>query len=267
MSNFSDFRGSGGSTTRTITRLVATGGQTTFSVSYNIGYIDVYLNGSKLDSSEYTATSGTNIILNESCSAGDIVELIAYSGISITGELDIEDETTNASRFVILSDVSSGGISTAKVSSAKLTFNPSTGRLETPSLDLTAGPVTEKVNVVVGSANATANIDVKTSAVWLFVSNSSATWTHNIRGDASTPLNTLMGVGESIVVTIISKQSSASFFTDNITIDGVAVTEYWQGGSAPTAGISATGYDTYVWTIIKTASATFTVLASQTEFT
>jgi len=267
MSNFSDFRGSGGSTTRTITRLVATGGQTTFSVSYTIGYIDVYLNGSKLDSSEYTATSGTNIILNESCSAGDIVELIAYSGISITGELDIQDETTNASRFVILSDVSSGGISTVKVSSTKLTFNPSTGTLGTPSLDLTGGPVTEKVNVVAGTANGTANIDVKTSNVWLFTTNSTATWTHNIRGDASTTLNSVMGIGESLVLTVISKQNNTTYFTDNITIDGVAVTEYWQGGSAPTAGISATGYDAYVWTIIKTASATYTVLASQTEFT
>jgi len=267
MSNFSDYRGGGGSTTRTVTRVVATGGQTTFSVNYNIGYIDVYLNGSKLDASEYTANNATTVVLNEACSAGDIVELIAYQGISITGELDIQDETTNASRFVILSEVSSGGISTAKVSSTKLTFNPSTGTLGTPSLDLTGGPVTEKVNVVAGTANGTANIDVKTSNVWLFTTNSSATWTHNIRGDASTTLNSVMSVGESIVVSVISKQNSTSNYASNITIDGAAVTEYWQGGSVPSAGLSATGYDVYTWTIIKTASGTYTVIAAQTEFT
>ena len=266
MSNFSDFRGGGGSTTRTVTRVVATGGQTSFSVSYNIGYIDVYLNGSKLDSSEYTANNATTVVLNEACSAGDIVELISYQGISITGELDIQDETTNANRFVILSDVSSGGISTAKVSSSKLIFNPSTGTLTTPSLDLTGGPVTEKVNVVAGTANGTANIDVRTANVWLFTTNTTATWTHNIRGNASTTLNSIMSVGESLVVSVISKQNNTSYYSANITIDGAAVTEYWQGGNAPPAGLSASGYDAYTWTIIKIATATFTVISAQTRF-
>lgn len=269
MSNFSDYRGGGGGgvTSRTVNRFVATGGQTTFTVDYIVGYIDVYLNGSKLDASEYTANNSTTVILNDACSAGDIVELIAYRGISIGGALDIQDETTNASRFVILSDTQNGGISTAKVSSTKLTFNPSTGTLGTPSLDLTGGPVTEKVNVVAGTANGTANIDVKTANVWLFTTNSSATWTHNIRGNASTTLNSVMSVGESIVVSVISKQNSTSNYASNITIDGAAVTEYWQGGSAPSAGLSATGYDVYTWTIIKTASGTYTVIAAQTEFT
>jgi hypothetical protein len=267
MSNFSDFRGGGGSTTRTVTRVVATGGQTTFSVSYNIGYIDVYLNGSKLDSSEYTANNATTVVLNEACSAGDIVELISYQGISITGELNITDDTTNANRFVIMSDISSGGISTARVASTKLTFNPSSGTLGTNSLDITGGPVFEKVNIVAGTANGTANIDVRTSNVWLFTTNSTATWTHNIRADASTSLNSIMSTGESIVVSVISKQNSTSFYSNNITIDGAAVTEFWQGGSTPSAGLSATGYDVYTWTIIKTASSTFTVIAAQTQFT
>lgn len=266
MSNFSDFRGGGGSTTRTVTRFDATGGQTTFLVNYNIGYLDVYLNGAKLDSSEYTANTGTNVVLNEACSTGDIVELISYQGISITGELNITDDTTNANRFVIMSDISSGGISTARVASTKLTFNPSSGTLGTNSLDITGGPVFEKVNIVAGTANGTANIDVRTSNVWLFTTNSTATWTHNIRGDASTSLDSIMSTGESIVVSVISKQNSTSFYSNNITIDGAAVTEFWQGGSTPSAGLSASGYDAYTWTIIKTASATFTVISAQTRF-
>lgn len=268
MSNYSTFRGGGGSTTRTITRVVATGGQTTFSVSYNVGYVDVYLNGSKLDSSEYTATNGTSVILTEACSTGDIVELIVYQGISISNnQLTItDDNSTNANRFIVISDVSSGGISTARVASTKLTFNPSTGTLSPASLEITAGPVLEKVNVVAGTANGTASIDVKTSNVWLFTTNSTATWTHNIRGDASTSLDSIMSVGESIVVSVISKQNSTSFYSNNITIDGAAVTEFWQGGNAPTAGLSSSGYDAYTWTIIKTAAATFTVIAAQTRF-
>jgi hypothetical protein len=44
-----------------------------------------------------------------------------------------------------------------------------------------------------------------------------------------------------------------------------SVTVEWQGGTAPAAG-NASGIDVYLYNIIKTASATFTVLASQTKF-
>lgn len=121
--------------------------------------------------------------------------------------------------------------------------------------------VLEKVNIVAGAANATSNIDVKTAAVWLFTSNSSGTWTHNIRGDASTSLNSMMAIGQKLTVVVISTQNSTSNYTANITIDGAAQTEYFLGGSAPSSG-GGSGYDLYNWDIIKTADATFTVLAN-----
>ena len=43
------------------------------------------------------------------------------------------------------------------------------------------------------------------------------------------------------------------------------VTPEWQGGSAPSAG-NASSLDVYTYTVIKTGSATFTVLAAQTQF-
>jgi hypothetical protein len=45
----------------------------------------------------------------------------------------------------------------------------------------------------------------------------------------------------------------------------VTVTPVWQGGSAPAAG-NVSSIDVYTYTVIKTAAATFTVLASQTQF-
>ena len=123
----------------------------------------------------------------------------------------------------------------------------------------------EKATVTAGAANATSDLDIKTSTVYLFTTNSGATWTHNIRGDGSTSLNSMMDIGQSIVVAVMSKQNNTSYYTANITIDGAAQTEYFTGG-APTSGQSTTGYDGYFWTIIKTADATFTVLATQTEF-
>ena len=53
--------------TRTVTDFTATSGQTTFSVSYTVGYIDVYRNGVRLANGDYTATNGTSIVLSAAC--------------------------------------------------------------------------------------------------------------------------------------------------------------------------------------------------------
>jgi hypothetical protein len=64
---------------RTITTFTATAAQTTFSVTYTQGLIDVFYNGSNLAQSEYTATNGTSIILATACQLNDIVVVYAYS--------------------------------------------------------------------------------------------------------------------------------------------------------------------------------------------
>jgi hypothetical protein len=59
----------------------STAGQTTFSVTngYATGYVDVYINGSKLSTTEFTDTSGTNIVLATGSFSGDIVEVVKYT--------------------------------------------------------------------------------------------------------------------------------------------------------------------------------------------
>jgi hypothetical protein len=64
------------STTYTENSFLATAGQTTFSVIYDVGYVEVYLNGIRLSSSEYTATTGNSIILDEPAVEGDVVDII-----------------------------------------------------------------------------------------------------------------------------------------------------------------------------------------------
>ena len=56
--------------------------QTSFAVSYNIGFVDVYINGVRLTDSEFTGTSGTSIVLNESCFGGEAVDILAYNTAS-----------------------------------------------------------------------------------------------------------------------------------------------------------------------------------------
>ena len=89
--------GSSESTTRSVNRYVATADQTLFpssgTVPYTVGYIDVFLNGTKLDSTEFTATNGTTITLVTGATADDVVELIAFNNVDLSGGTVINDTT------------------------------------------------------------------------------------------------------------------------------------------------------------------------------
>lgn len=71
----------------------ATSGQTTFSgadddsrtLSYtDTKFMDVFLNGVLLDpNSDYTATTGTSVVLTSGASAGDLLEVIAFDSFSV----------------------------------------------------------------------------------------------------------------------------------------------------------------------------------------
>jgi hypothetical protein len=81
--------GATGSASYTRTAFTASGGQTTFSVTYTPGAIEVFVNGVLLTSTDYTATNGTSVVLASPCSAGYIVEFIAIQigsiAVGVTG--------------------------------------------------------------------------------------------------------------------------------------------------------------------------------------
>ncbi len=72
------------STLRNSFTTTATSNQTTFNVNYNVGFLDVFINGVRLTDSEFTATNGTSFILGESCFGGETVDILAYN-TSATG--------------------------------------------------------------------------------------------------------------------------------------------------------------------------------------
>lgn len=69
---------------RTIYDYTATGGQTTFTVTYTPGYIDVYVNGVKLQNADFTASNGTSVVLGTACTADDAVTIVVFATISLT---------------------------------------------------------------------------------------------------------------------------------------------------------------------------------------
>lgn len=162
------------------------------------------------------------------------------------------------------------GIITATTFSGALsgTANLASGLTGTP--DITIGELDassllkEGVEITSGKLSDNTNIDVVDGMVHLFTTTETTTSTPNIRYNSSNSLDSKMSIGESITVVIITTAAAAGYSAE-LTIDGSAVTEKWLGAVIPSTGGSA-GYDVYTYNIIKTASATFVVLANLVNF-
>ena len=123
----------------------------------------------------------------------------------------------------------------------------------------------ENATITAGAPSSTTNFDVITQAVQYYTSNTTTNFTLNIRGNSSTSLNSLLSVGQSATIALLVTNGSSAFSPHAITIDGTSVTAKWGGGTAPSGG-NASAIDVYVFTVIKTASATYTVLGNQTKY-
>jgi hypothetical protein len=123
----------------------------------------------------------------------------------------------------------------------------------------------ERLTVSATAATGTVNFDALTQGVLYYTTNATANWTLNVRGDGSNTLNSVLTTGDSITIVFLVTQGSTAYYSSAFTIDGNSVTPKYISGTAFTAG-NASSIDSYVYTIIKTGSATFTVLASQTKF-
>ena len=121
----------------------------------------------------------------------------------------------------------------------------------------------EDVNVVASAATGTINFDVETASIWYYTSNATANHTLNFRYNSSTSLDSVMATGDAITLVWLNTNGATPYYPNTIQIDGSTVTP--KVPAAISAG-NASSIDAYSFTIIKTASATFTVLETQTKF-
>jgi hypothetical protein len=119
----------------------------------------------------------------------------------------------------------------------------------------------ERMTVSATAATGTINFDADTQGVLYYTSNASADWTLNVRGSSGTTINSKLATGDSTTVAFLVTNGSTAYKHSALTIDGSAQTVKWSGGTAPSAG-NASAIDAYSFTIIKTASATYTVLGA-----
>jgi len=135
----------------------------------------------------------------------------------------------------------------------------------TSQLSVVTDNIAEIITVVISGATGTINYDITTQSVLYYTVNSSSNFTLNFRASSGTTLNTALAVGQAVTVAFLNTNGTTGYYNNAVTVDGASVTPKWINGAAPTTGYS-NSIDTYTYTIIKSASATYTILATLAKF-
>lgn len=217
-------------------------------------------------------------IVNNTCADSVLVKTAAGTGITVpagktmwvySNGTNVVDATTHLSSLTLASPlaVTDGGTggNTAPTARTALGAAKSGANTDITSLQPLAY-IIEDVTVSATAASGTINFDAVTQSVLYYTTNSSGNWTVNIRGNSGTTLDSMLAVGEAITVAFLATNGATAYYNNVVQVDGTTtgVTTRWQN-VAPSTG-NANSIDTYTYTVIKTASATYTVLASQTKF-
>jgi hypothetical protein len=203
-----------------------------------------------------TGVTGTLPIANGG--TGSTSTTFVNAATNITGTLPIANGGTGATT---LAAANIAVVNVANTFTGTQTFSGTSS-----AKAIVLSDAAEVATVSATAATGTINYDITTQSVLYYTSNASANWTVNFRASSGTSLNTLMATGESMTVAFLVTQGSTAYYNSAVQVDGTTsgVTTRWFGG-APTAG-NASGIDSYRYLILKTGSATFTVLASNTQF-
>ena len=121
--NGSSWADAGSAVNGTSQRVVytATASQTTFSVIYDAGFVDVYLNGIKLQIGvDFTGTSGTTVVLATGATVGDIVDIISYGAFNVANTYT---QAQTDAKYALITAETGGYVSKTLSTSVSLDVN------------------------------------------------------------------------------------------------------------------------------------------------
>ena len=243
-----------------------------FATAITLGNTAVYLGNTTTSFGNLTLTNATIVSLSSPISpaqGGTGLTTITANGLMVgngTSNVTIISAgtsgnvlTSNGTAWLSVTPTAGITANTTNTFTATQTFNGNASTFAVTLLD-----ANETVNVVAAAPSATTNFYIQSGGVQYYTSNAANNWTLNIAFSSGTSLNTALSTGQSVTFTLVTTQGSTAYYNSAVTIDGTSVTPKWIGG-APTAG-NASGLDVYRGSIIKTASATYTVIMSLTQF-
>jgi len=130
---------------RTVTNFTATSGQTTFSPpSYTAGFINVYRNGVYLPTTDYTATNGTTVVLNNGATTGDTVTIESFLVSSVLNAIPATAGAVNSSY------IATGAVGTTQLASSPTITTPTIAQINSTA-SLTPTTFYDNAGVQVGT--------------------------------------------------------------------------------------------------------------------
>jgi hypothetical protein len=221
---------------------------------------------------------GGNLVVAATTSTGSVTTgaLVVNGGVGIAGGMRVGSDVFLTTGFlqtlntITSTSADTGAITTQNGGGLGVGGNlyvgnelvvPGGGKITSTGLAY----LLEKVTVTAGSPSGNLNIDMSTQSVMYWTGNATGNVSANIRGTATQPLNSLLATGQSVTAVIFLPNGPSNFLVTNVYIDNTTVSVAYQGNAAPALG-NSNSIDIYSFTILKTASATYKVFASQTQF-
>lgn len=123
----------------------------------------------------------------------------------------------------------------------------------------------ELITVSASAPTSTMQYDVLTQSILYYTSNNTTNFTWNIRGNSGTTLDSTLAIGEAMTIVLMVTNGATPYYPTAYTVDGASITPKYQNSYVINQG-NPSAVDIYTLTLIKTASATYTALVSQTAF-
>ena len=139
--------GGGGAGTITRTDFTATAAQTVFTVSYPVGLIDVYRNGIKLATTDFTATNGTSFTLTTGANDGDIVQAEVFNSLNLYETITADTFSGNGVQTTFIMSVAPASPASTLVAISGVVQNPSNYTVSSTSLTFLTAPPSGTNNI------------------------------------------------------------------------------------------------------------------------
>jgi len=198
----------------------------------------------------------------DSISANAVTNVGIANGTIVS--VDLADQAVIGSKLG-LGAVSGNNITGNSIRANNIVAGSISSNTLSSNLTLSLSRVLEEANINSIAVGGNVNIDVSNNSVFFFNANTTANVTFNIRGNNSTTFDNVASIGATSIA--IAVKHGTVRHEANVSIDGVQQTLYYSGNTKPSnVSISSAEINLFSYSIFKTASNVYTVIAANTLF-